>query len=103
MDTAVPYSSQTTAAAGDSGSDALIEQTSRQQETFIEKKIERLLLSCISSSAICLISLIMTFVEITGLLAIAHPLFWLPITFGSLGVAGSNYIYLRRLWVTKTF
>ena len=49
-------------------------------------------ISCVLASVICLISLVLTMLEFVGVVKIVHPLFWLPIVTGSLGVAGSTYI-----------
>jgi len=61
-------------------------------------KVRRLLLSCILSSSLCLISLGFGLGDAAGLFTVIHPMFWFPIAAGSFGVSGSNFIYLRHLW-----
>jgi hypothetical protein len=56
--------------------------------------------SCISSSAICFTTFVLGLGELVGLWGFAHPLFWFPLSIGSLGVAGSTYISLRQLWIS---
>lgn len=73
-------------------------------ETIIKKlvvlpKTKFLLASCILASSICISSLSFATLEWLGLISVAHPLFWLPIAIGTFGIAGSNYIYLRRTWL----
>lgn len=40
-------------------------------------------------------SLVLFVGELVGAFHIVHPLFWLPICAGSIGIVGSNYIYLK--------
>lgn len=65
------------------------------------RKVNLLLASCILSSSISLLAVGMAFLEVASVIRIAHPLFWFPMSFGAFGVAGSTYIYLRRLWIAK--
>lgn len=61
-------------------------------------KLQLLIRSCVSASTISLTSLFLGCGELAHLFQIAHPLFWFAIASGSFGVAGSNFIYLKRLW-----
>jgi hypothetical protein len=68
--------------------------------TAVKKKSLQLLRSCALSSAVCLFATAMGIAAaVSGTCAVilAPPLFWAPIAVASLGVAGSNYIYLKRL------
>ncbi len=81
------------------GSYSPIEVKLLSQKSKLSPKVNRLLLSCILSSAIFLISLTLGLAAAAGLFHDQSSLFWLPITFGSLGVSGSTYISIRRLWI----
>lgn len=74
------------------------EFTVYSQRSGTRRKIGLLLGSCVLSAAICLASLLLGLAELAGVLKIAHPLFWFPITVGGFGISGSSYIYLRRIW-----
>ena len=58
----------------------------------------RLLPSCMLASAICLTTATLAGIELAGGCQLMHPLFWLTLTAGSLGVAGSTFISLWRTW-----
>ncbi len=51
--------------------------------------------SLVVASAICFAAVLLFGAELTGMVRIAHPLFWLPIAVGTFGIAGSNYIYCK--------
>jgi hypothetical protein len=82
------------------------ETTSEENLIFEEASFHTLqpnvwvLRSCISASAMCFTTFILGLGEFIGLWEFAHPLFWFPLSIGSLGVAGSTYISLRRLWIS---
>lgn len=63
----------------------------------VEAKHRSLVVSAAVASAICIVSATLSALEFAAVVTVAHPLFWLPIAIGSLGVAGSAMIYLRRL------
>jgi hypothetical protein len=46
------------------------------------------------ASALCFASAVLCIAELAGF-HIIHPLFWLPISAGTLGIAGSNYLYWK--------
>ena len=54
-----------------------------------------MLTSLVFASVICLGSFFFFVTELGGVLHVARPLFWLPISVGTFGIAGSNYIYLK--------
>lgn len=51
--------------------------------------------SCVIAAVIAAVSLCLFFAELTGVVHLIHPLFWLPIWAGAMGIAGSNYLYVR--------
>ena len=54
-----------------------------------------MLVSFVVASTILVVSLGLVFAELAGMARVVHPLFWLTISAGALGVAGSNYLYWR--------
>jgi hypothetical protein len=82
------------------------ETTSEENIVFEEASFHTLqpnvwvLRSCISASAICFMTFVLGIGELIDIWKFAHPLFWFPLSFGSLGIAGSTYISLRRLWIS---
>ena len=54
-----------------------------------------MIVSCVIATLIAAVSLCLFFAELIGVIHVIHPLFWLPICAGAIGVAGSNYLYLR--------
>ena len=71
-----------------------------EQVDFASRAAEsrRLLLSCVAASAICLTTASLAAIDFTGFCRLVHPLFWLALTAGSLGVAGSTLTSLWRTW-----
>lgn len=65
------------------------------------KRTRWVLISCVISSAICLVTLSLGLAAAAGVFYVAPPLFWFPITVGSLGVSGSTYISIGRLWTKQ--
>jgi hypothetical protein len=63
-----------------------------------EVKSLQLLISSALAFGICIACLILAFVRQVGLVSLAPASFWIALAIGTFGVAGSNYIYLRRLW-----
>jgi len=58
----------------------------------------KLVTSCILAAAICLFSLVACILSLVDIWDVGDPLLWSVVISGSFGVAGSNYLYLRRLW-----
>ena len=54
-----------------------------------------ILTSLVLASIAGIVSFSLLIAELAGFVQIVHPLFWLPIIAGSVGVAGSNYIYFK--------
>src|SRR5205809_3120556 len=71
--------------------------TAIQTHTKAQSKMQWILLSCILSSAMLLTSVLCAVAAFFSVVTILTTKFWLTISAGSFGVAGSNFIYLRRL------
>jgi hypothetical protein len=83
-------------------SDQLVvsEVTASEATDFLSRATlsRRLLPSCMLASAICLTTATLAGLDLAGACRLIHPLFWLTLTAGSLGVAGSTFISLWRIW-----
>jgi|SRR5712692_9070930 len=60
--------------------------------------IYNLVRSCVLSSVLVGATLALTFAGLTNLSEKVPYFFWIPLSFGALGVAGSTYINLRQRW-----
>ena|SRR5260370_1370020 len=69
-----------------------------ERETTPNALARRLLVSCTCSTIIFAATLTLTLGDLLSGCRVLHPLFWLPIAIGALGVAGGTYIRLASLW-----